>query len=202
MTRWHGPLAAATLSFCLSAAIPAAAQQTPAAHDPGRTRVAWTFIGAGIGFGGGLLAGLAVFDDAVHAERKIVTTSLIGAAAGGLIGARFAPRASPPMAAPGPVTAADPLWNGMLVGAAAGAGIGLWYVPKAHCKPHINPECPGVLRLTVGIPAIAGGAALGALADRLVRPRPASTPAANTPTMSIGPVIGRKAVGVRFVRTF
>jgi hypothetical protein len=90
----------------------------------------------------------------------------------------------------------------MVIGAAAGAGVGLWYVPKANCKTDINPECPGVLRVAVGIPAVAGGAALGALVDRLAQPRPRPAPAANKPATSIGPVIGRKTVGVLFTRTF
>jgi hypothetical protein len=60
----------------------------------------------------------------------------------------------------------DPLWNGMAIGAAIGAAIGMGVVPASECKPS-NPECPALLRIGVGIPAVAGGAALGALVDKL-----------------------------------
>jgi hypothetical protein len=54
----------------------------------------------------------------------------------------------------------------MAIGAAIGAGIGLIVVPEKECTP-VNPECPKMLRIGVGIPAIALGAALGALADKV-----------------------------------
>lgn len=194
-------IVALVLSWCLLSPVRAAAQQASTPPASGRSRVAWTLIGAGIGFGGGLIAGLRAFDDAVHAERKIVTTSIVGAGVGGLAGGLLS-RRSATRAASRPDTASDPLWNSMLLGAAAGAGVGLWYAPKAHCETDINPECPGVLRAAVGIPAVAGGAALGALVDRLVPPSPAPAPREKVPAMSISPVIGRKTVGVRFARTF
>ena len=69
---------------------------TPAAADPAREapkassttkRVIWTAIGAGAGFAAGVFIGLNKFDDAVYADRKIWTTAIIGAAAGGVAGA-------------------------------------------------------------------------------------------------------------------
>jgi hypothetical protein len=39
-------------------------------------------------------------------------------------------------------------------------------VPASECKPS-NPECPTILRIGVGIPAVASGAAIGALVDKL-----------------------------------
>jgi hypothetical protein len=64
-----------------------------------------------------------------------------------------------PPASPTRYAADDPLWNGMAVGAAIGGVIGLGVVPATECKPS-NPECPTLLRIGVGIPAVAGGAAV------------------------------------------
>ena len=50
-------------------------------------RVIWTVIGAGAGFAAGVYLGFAKFDDATYAERKIWTSALVGAAAGGVAGA-------------------------------------------------------------------------------------------------------------------
>jgi len=217
-------------------------------------RAVWALIGAGLGFGAGLILGLRWFDDAPHSDRKVWTTAIITAVAGGVAGGVLSgqvdgiPHRAPPpptsrqlLAAPvperqlptasgssasdadfvarvraanaslglvgpehadgfaparrvAPVLAvgsgaarpgcgtttnqqqpeakapkADSLRNGMIVGSAVGAVVGLWYVPEKHCKPAINPECPRLLRIAVGIPAIASGAALGALIDRLIR---------------------------------
>jgi len=52
-----------------------------------RKRVIWTVIGAGAGFAAGVYLGFAKFDDATYAERKIWTTAIVGAAAGGVGGA-------------------------------------------------------------------------------------------------------------------
>jgi hypothetical protein len=46
----------------------------------------WTVVGAGAGFGIGLLVGLSAFDDAIYSERKIWTTAVASAAAGGALG--------------------------------------------------------------------------------------------------------------------
>jgi hypothetical protein len=90
----------------LSAAGPAAAQTpvasapTPASaaqSQPKSRRAMWTAVGAGAGFGVGLWAGLRWLDGATYAERKILTTATIGAAAGGLVGNLLArPRKSSP----------------------------------------------------------------------------------------------------------
>jgi hypothetical protein len=45
--------------------------------------VAWTVAGAGVGFGLGLWTGLTAFDDAVDSNRKVWTTAVACAAAGG-----------------------------------------------------------------------------------------------------------------------
>ena len=49
-------------------------------------RVVWTLVGIGAGFGAGLLIGLNAFDDAINSDRKVWTSALVGAAAGGLTG--------------------------------------------------------------------------------------------------------------------
>ncbi len=73
----------------------------PAAADPGRghdspeqagrrsttKRVLWTVVGAGAGFAAGVFIGLNKFDDALYSDRKVWTTAIVGAAAGGVAGA-------------------------------------------------------------------------------------------------------------------
>jgi hypothetical protein len=64
----------------------------------GRTAL-WTVVGAGAGFGLGLFLGLGAFDDAVNSDRKVWTSALVGAAAGGTIGYLVArPRRQAPAA--------------------------------------------------------------------------------------------------------
>jgi hypothetical protein len=50
------------------------------------TRPIWTFVGIGAGFGTGLWAGLTAFDDSINSDRKVWTSAIIGAAAGGILG--------------------------------------------------------------------------------------------------------------------
>jgi len=52
-------------------------------------RVLWTIVGAGAGFGAGLFLGLNAFDDAIDSDRKVWTSALVGAAAGGVLGNLF-----------------------------------------------------------------------------------------------------------------
>jgi len=81
----------------------------PAAADPGREqnsqrsdqssrsvqtgrssttkRVLWTVVGAGAGFAAGVFIGLNKFDDALYSDRKVWTSAIVGAAAGGVAGA-------------------------------------------------------------------------------------------------------------------
>ena len=75
--------------IALLLAMPAAAEPTREAPKASSTtkRVIWTAIGAGAGFAAGVFIGLNKFDDAVYADRKIWTTAIIGAAAGGVAGA-------------------------------------------------------------------------------------------------------------------
>ena len=49
-------------------------------------RVVWTLVGIGAGFGAGVFIGLHAFDDAINSDRKVWTSAIVGAAAGGLAG--------------------------------------------------------------------------------------------------------------------
>jgi hypothetical protein len=63
---------------------PARATRTMASSST--KRVVWTLVGIGAGFGAGLFIGLNAFDDAVNSDRKVWTSAIVGAAAGGLAG--------------------------------------------------------------------------------------------------------------------
>jgi len=62
---------------------PALAQQ-PSGN--GSRTALWTSVGAGTGFGLGLFAGLTACDDAINSDRKVWTSAIVGAAAGGTLG--------------------------------------------------------------------------------------------------------------------
>lgn len=79
-------------AYFLGAGAPTAQAQT---RSTGKTAL-WTVVGAGAGFGLGLFLGLNAFDDAINSDRKVWTSAIVGAAAGGtlgyLIGRRQRPR--------------------------------------------------------------------------------------------------------------
>lgn len=196
----------ALLTLTLAGAMPAAAQAQSQSSTVSGRRVTWTLIGGGIGFGGGVLLGVAKFDDAINSDRKVWTTALVSAAGGAVLGNLLSrprrPRRPGPPPAPGaPADQGDSLTNGMLTGALAGAAVGMWYVPKANCNKD-DRECPTALRLAVGIPAIAGGAALGALVDRMVGRHAVAASGRPAPTTFVAPVVGRRALGVHILRSF
>ena len=70
--------------FLLWSALSSSAQAQPAPSAEGRTAL-WTSVGAGAGFGVGLWAGLTAYDDAINSDRKVWTSAIIGAAAGGTL---------------------------------------------------------------------------------------------------------------------
>jgi len=55
-------------------------------QSPSNHAVLWTIVGSGAGFGIGLTAGLAAFDDAINSDRKVWTSAIVGAAVGGTVG--------------------------------------------------------------------------------------------------------------------
>ena len=79
MTRIVGAISAVMLMVAVTAA-------PVEARSRGGKAALWTAVGAAAGFGCGLLVGLAAFDDAIDSERKVWTTALASAAAGGAIG--------------------------------------------------------------------------------------------------------------------
>jgi len=60
----------------------------------------------------------------------------------------------------------DSLVNGMLIGAGIGAVAGMLVAPPAFCGAH-DTECATIVRVAIGLPAIAGGIGVGALVDAL-----------------------------------
>jgi peptidoglycan/LPS O-acetylase OafA/YrhL len=74
---------AALLMLALTATVAHAQQAASSSHDD--HAIAWTAVGAGAGFGVGLVAGLGMFDDAVNSDRKVWTTAVVSAAAGGVV---------------------------------------------------------------------------------------------------------------------
>ena len=89
---WRKALSAALIGLALYAP-PAWADTggrgtaaTTSSATPGSKRTLWTIVGIGAGFGAGLLIGLGAFDDAIDSDRKVWTTALVAAVAGGLAG--------------------------------------------------------------------------------------------------------------------
>jgi hypothetical protein len=82
----------AVMLVTLVAAAPVAADSSrtesasTAQTGSGGKRVLWTVVGAAAGFGAGVFLGLAKFDDAINSDRKVWTTALLSAAAGGIAG--------------------------------------------------------------------------------------------------------------------
>jgi hypothetical protein len=63
----------------------AAAHAQPASQSHKNHAVVWTAVGAGGGFALGTVAGLSMFDDAIDSDRKVWTTAVACAAAGGVV---------------------------------------------------------------------------------------------------------------------
>ena len=98
MTRTPVALAL-TIALLTAGALPVHAQT----RSSGKTAL-WTIVGAGAGYGLGLFLGLNAFDDAINSDRKVWTSALVGAAAGGtagyLIGRSRRPASAPVVTAP------------------------------------------------------------------------------------------------------
>jgi hypothetical protein len=76
------PLLVLAATVTLGGEEPVALQRTEVPEN----RTAAVAVGAGGGFGLGLYLGLHFFDDAINSDRKVWTTAIIGAVAGGIIG--------------------------------------------------------------------------------------------------------------------
>ena len=70
--------------FLLWSALFNSALAQPAHPTGGRTALVAS-VGAGAGFGIGLWAGLTAYDDAINSDRKVWTSAIVGAAAGGTL---------------------------------------------------------------------------------------------------------------------
>ena len=88
----------------------------------------------------------------------------------------------------------DRLWNGMLIGAGVGAAAGMLIAPQALCGSH-DTECAVIVRAAIGLPAIAGGIAIGALVDGLSS-HDATVPFGNS--RSVKPRLSGVQMTVRF----
>ena len=74
------------LTVLLFLALGATAAQAQSAPQPHKSHaVVWTAVGAGGGFALGTVAGLSMFDDAIDSDRKVWTTAVVSAAAGGVV---------------------------------------------------------------------------------------------------------------------
>jgi len=104
---YRSVFAAFLIGLLASAPVRADSRREQSAAVPGSgsgKRIAWTIVGAAAGFGAGLFLGLNQFDDAINSDRKVWTTALVGAAAGGIAGgllSRSVGRAPRVTAAPG-----------------------------------------------------------------------------------------------------
>ena len=83
--RFLGGLLVASL-FVAPLAADDGKSQSAAGKSSGGKRAVWIAIGAAAGFGAGVFIGLNAFDDAVDSDRKVWTTAIIAAAAGGVAG--------------------------------------------------------------------------------------------------------------------
>jgi hypothetical protein len=103
------------------AAVPAMADTREAAPKASSStkRVIWTVVGAGAGFAAGVFIGLNKFDDAINSDRKVWTTAIVGAAAGGVAGALLSRPSRPSPSVAKTARPAEPLdvtWSEALGG--------------------------------------------------------------------------------------
>jgi hypothetical protein len=74
------------LTVLLILALGATAAHAQATSQPRKSHVVvWTAVSAGAGFALGTVAGLSMFDDAIDSDRKVWTTAIVSAAAGGVV---------------------------------------------------------------------------------------------------------------------
>lgn len=104
----------ALVALCFTLLVPrleAAAPEAKTAAPPGggtkRGRMIGFIVGAGAGFGLGVLAGLSWFDDAIDSDRKVWTTAILMGAAGGTAGWFIGRAVSPDLDLVPPATRID-----------------------------------------------------------------------------------------------
>ena len=97
----------AALALLLTLATPNLVHAQPS-RSAGNHAIGWTVVGAGVGFGIGLTAGLAAFDDAINSDRKVWTTAIVGAAVGGTLGYLIGRRHQRPAPSPSPTRTRRP----------------------------------------------------------------------------------------------
>jgi hypothetical protein len=88
-SKW---ILASVLVLLISNQAPAQQQPITTTGMSHKYRAVLTPVGAAGGFAGGVLIGLATFDDARYADRKVWTTAILGGA-GGAVGGYFLGRA-------------------------------------------------------------------------------------------------------------
>jgi hypothetical protein len=95
----------------------------------------------------------------------------------------------------------DPLWNGTLIGLGIGFGVAV-VTTRAMCGSN-DSECAAIVNLVLGIPSVAGGAAVGALVDALRRETVYRGPAGSRGgALRIAPMLSRDRQGIRLSVTF
>lgn len=111
------------LLIALLSVAPLAAEgktQNAAGKSSAGKRAAWIAIGAGAGFAAGLFIGLNAFDDAVDSDRKVWTTAIMAAAAGGVAGGLLSRSFGPAVPTGRPAIAKPPAlditWDSALKG--------------------------------------------------------------------------------------
>jgi hypothetical protein len=87
----------------------------------------------------------------------------------------------------------DSLWNGSLIGLAAGLGAGV-VAAQSNCSN--DPECSTYANLILVPTFAAGGAAVGAIIDTVIRKQETAFSRSNSTTMRIAPIVGKKVAGV------
>ncbi len=127
--------------------------------------------------------------------RHVVTLALAAATLCGAAEASAqAPR--PTLAQP------DSVWDGVLIGGAAGA-VTLVVSPYFFCGGFDDSECTVIVRVAIGLPALAGGLVLGGVIDKLRDRRPlAWRNQRGTRELLVRPALHRRARGVAVVWGF
>jgi sugar phosphate permease len=116
-----------------------------------------------------------------------------------LIAAALVVVAAAPAAAQSSSTAprSDSIWNGLLIGGVAGVVGGFIVAPRMICGSN-DAECSAIVKVAVGLPALAGGLVTGGLIDKFNdQGHTVWKSGTGLKEVTLGPVIGPGAGGVR-----